>query len=429
MSSPRTRFMPADAGRSTLRRAGTLLAGSGGSQLIALGLAPLLTRLYDPHAFGALGMFTALTTLAASVASGGLENAIVIERDPEQSRIAFGLSLLLAAVCSCLTAALTWAAWRGGWLPEMPRAAVWLAGPSVLSLAAGNVLANRALSLERPAAVAAGRLLRGAGIGLAQTGLAAVSASGLSLIVGGLVGQLAALVVTAFLLGDTGSPRLGSVEERSALLRRHRTLLAWSSPQTLLNNLGNSAVPTMLGRAAGSAAVGAFTLANRVVMLPAITIGEAMRQSLLTSMSRIAHDDAALRQLTWRATVGLAVPLGAAAALAMIMGPAVFAVVFGPGWRAAGLDAGLLLAAQAAGMANIPSVTVITVRGWQRELFAFGAVTLPVRLAALWVALAGGATRGLAAWCALSALASIAVTAATLVRLRPPMPVFEEVSG
>ena len=421
--------MPAEPARVMLRRAGTLLAGSGGSQLIALGLAPLLTRLYDPYAFGAFGMFVAVTTLAASVATLGLENAIVIERDPEQARVAFGCCLVVATGIAILTAALTALAWRVGLLPELSADAAWLVGPSVLALAAGNVLANRALSLERPGAVAIGRLLRGAGVGVAQTALAAASASGLSLIEGGLAGQAVALAATAWMLRATPGPRLGSAGECRALLVRHRSLLAWSSPQNVLNSLGNSAVPAIVGRIAGDDAVGGFTLANRVVLLPAVTLGEAMRQSLLTSMSRVAHDDAALWRLTARTTLALAVPLGGLAAVAMLTGPALFALVFGPRWGDAGVDAGLLLIAQAAGMANIPAVTVIVVRGWQRALFAFGAITLPVRLACLAFAGSAGVVHGLAVWSALSAMSSLAVTVATLMRLRPRLVPLLEVHG
>ncbi len=421
--------MPADATAGALRRAGTLLAGSGGSQLIALGLAPLLTRLYDPHAFGAFGIFVAVTTLAASVATLGLENAVVIERDPEQARVAFGLSLGFAGCVAGSTAVAAWVAWRAGLLPELPPGAAWLVGPSVMALSSGGVLANRALRLERPGAVAIGRLLRGVGVGLAQTALAAGSATGLSLIEGGLAGQVLALAATAWLLRATPGPTLGSGAARAALLRDHRALLRWSSPQTLLNNFGNSAVPAILGGLAGDAAVGAFTLANRVVLLPAVTVGEAMRQSLLTSMSRIAHDDASLLRLTLRASLGLAAPLGLLAAMLVVSGPALFAVLFGPQWRGAGLDAGLLLAAGAAGMANIPAVTVITVRGWQRDLFAFGAVTLPIRLVALAAAGVAGVPAGLAAWSALSAAASVAVTLATLARLRAgTLPFLQEVA-
>ncbi len=410
-----------------VRRAGTLLVGSGGSQLVALGLAPLLTRLYDPHAFGTFGIFVAVTTLAASIGSLGLENALVIERDEGQARVAFGVSLVLAVGVACVATGLTAVAWLAGVL-ALPAHALGLVGPSVLALGWGQVLANRALSLDRPGAVAAGRLLRGAGVGIVQMALAWHAASGVSLIEGGLAGQALAAAATAWALRVTPGPRLGTRETRRRLATHHRTLLRWSAPQTLLNNLGNSAVPPIIGGVGGAASVGAFTLANRVVLLPAVTVGEAMRQSLLASMSRIAGDDVALRRMTARTSVALAVPLGLLAAVLLVVGPALFAVVFGARWHGAGFDAGLLMAAQAAGIANIPAVTVITVRGWQRSLFAFGTVTLPIRLAAL--ALAGSVTSALIAWCALSALASAAVTIATLVRLGPGTASrMEEVAG
>ena len=144
-----------------------------------------------------------------------------------------------------------------------------------------------------------------------------------------------------------------------------------------------------------------------------------MRQSLLASMSAIATDEVALRALVLRSGLAVAVPLGLLGIAGLVAGPALFALVFGARWRAAGLDAGLLLAAQAAGMANIPAVTAIVVRGWQRALFAFGAWTLPIRLGALAAGAMHGVLAGLTAWCVLSAASSVVVTLVTLARLRP----------
>jgi O-antigen/teichoic acid export membrane protein len=406
--------MPLRADR-TSRRLATLLVGSGGGQLIALCMAPVLTRLYDPAAFGTFGLFTAVATIAASAATLGLETVMVVERDARQARIAFGVGLVLSCA-SAVAVGLAGVALRdGGVLPDL--AWPWLLTPSVGALAAGQVLAGRALALERPEAVAAGRLLRGAGVGVGQAALALSGATGLSLILGGLAGQVAAVAATGWMLRRSPGPALGDAGTRRVLFTRHRRLLAWSAPQNLLNAVGNSAVPVIIAGYGGKEAVGAFTLANRVVQLPAVTIGEALRQSLLASMSAIGADDAALRAMTVRWFAAIVAPLGLLAAIGLVAGPPVFAFAFGAAWRGAGLDAGLLLAAQASGIANIPALTAATVRGWQRGLFVFNATTLPVRLWAC--ANAGGVAAGLEAWCALSVLSSLAVTAGTLARLRP----------
>ena len=394
-----------------LRRARLLLVGSVGSQGIALALAPLLTRLYGPAEFGVFGVFTAVTSLVASVASLGLEAAIVVERDPEQARFAYGLSLALAVAVTLAAAAVAVVAFIAGWTGGLPAPVLAMAPLSVLALAWGQVMVGRALALERAFAVAAGRFMRAAGVGVAQVALAAVAASGTALVIGAVVGQVAAAASVAFLLRRTPGPRAGAAGFR-AVVRRHGTLLGWSAPQTLLNNLGTSATPMVLASYFPDAVIGNFALASRVVQVPAVTLGEAMRQSLLKSASDVSGDAAALSRLLARSTVALGAVLGAAAVVGWYAAPPLFAVVFGERWRMAGTYAAWLLIGQAAGIANIPAVTAVTVCGLQRPFFLFQLVSLPVRLGALaWGAAAGDAALALASYALASVATSAAVTA------------------
>ncbi len=398
-------------GIRVLRRAGLLMAGSVGSQGIALALAPLLTRLYGPAEFGVLGVFTAVASLAASVASLGLDAAIVVERDPEQARFAYGLSLVLAAAAALLAAAVAVVAFMSGWTGNLPTPALAMVPLSVLALGWGQVMVGRALALERAFAVAAGRFMRAAGVGAAQVALAAISASGTALVAGAVLGQVAAAAAVAFLLRRTPGPRAGAAGFR-AVVRRHGTLLGWSAPQMLLNNLGVSATPMILASYFPDPVIGNFALANRVVQVPAVTLGEAMRQSLLKSASDVAGDAAALSRLLARSTIALGAVLAAAAAMGWYGAPALFAVVFGERWRVAGTYAAWLLIGQAAGIANIPAVTAVTVCGLQRPFFLFQLVNLPVRLGALaWGAAAGDAALALASYALASVATSAAVTA------------------
>jgi O-antigen/teichoic acid export membrane protein len=393
-----------------LRRAALLLVGSVGSQALAFALSPFLTRLYGPAAFGVFGVFTAATTLVASVASLGLEAAIVIERDPEGARFAYGLSLALAALVALATAAAVALARLAGWTGGMSPSVLAMVPLSVLALGWGQVAVGRALSLDRAFAVAGGRFMRAAGVGIAQIALASVARTGGCLVAGALVGQVAACATVGVLLRRSAGPLVGFAGF-GRVVRRHRRLLAWSAPQTLLSNLGASAVPVALAGRFPDPVVGAFSLANRTVQVPAVTLGEAMRQSLLKSASDVAHDPAALFGLLARATAMLALALGAAAVAGWDLAPALFALVFGEPWRTAGSFAALLLVAQAAGIANIPAVTAVTVCGLQRPFFAIQAASTAMRLAALaWGEATGDAWLALACFAAASALTSAAVS-------------------
>lgn len=402
----------------------TLLGGSAGGQALALGLAPLLTRLYDPRAFGILGLFVAVTTIAASVASLGLEQAVVLETDPRESRRAFGLSLLLASAIATAATIAGLAVCGTGLVRDSSLPAALLLLPAVLLAATSQILAAHALAIEAPRAVAALRFLRAAGVGGAQLALALVlPRTGLALVAGAILGQALAIAAVLPLLAHRPGPILGDLDAIRRLLARHRTLLAWSTPQTLLNSAGNALIPISIGRLSGAAAVGDVSLASRVTLLPAITLGEAMRQSMLATMSRLP-DASALGALARRATLLLALLLVPSAIAFAFAAPDLFEFVFGSRWRSAGIEAGWLLAAQAAGIVNIPALTVITVRRWQHPHLVFQACTIPLRIAGLVIAgLEAGPQAAIAAYAVLSIAASLALTTVVLVRLAPPAPV------
>ena len=393
------------------RKLGTLLAGSAGGQAAALATAPLLARLYGLHAFGLYAVLAAATALAASIASLGVESAILLSRDPAERNDAYGASVLVALFVAAI-ATLIGLAWP---LPGCPRSLMLLLGPSVFALGVGRAAANQALALDRHRAVATGRFLRSAGAGVVQLALAVAAPTALSLAAGAVIGQALAAVATVAMIGRAGLPRLPSRANLRELAWRHQALLRWSAPQTLLNAFGNAVVPILVARCFGADAAGCFALANRVVQIPAATIGEALRQTLLSTMARQANDESALLATTRRWSGGLLLGLGAATVLFAAIAEPLFALVFGPRWENAGVIASLLLAAEMAGISNIPAVTAIVVRMWQRELFAFQAAQLPFRVGA--ILLATTATDAIAAWSALSFLGSLTVSGFVLRRL------------
>ena len=392
-------------------RLGTLLAGSAGGQAAALATAPLLARLYGLHAFGLYGEWAAAAVLAASVASLGVEQAILLCRDGGERDDAYGASVLMALLVAILATAIGLALP----LPGCDRTLMLLLGPSVFALGLGRAAANQALALDNHRAVAVGRFLRSAGAGAVQLGFAVWAPTALSLAVGAAVGQALAALATIALVGRAGLPRLPSRQNLRELAWRHQALLRWSAPQTLLNAVGNACVPILLARCFGAEAAGAWALANRVVQIPAATIGEALRQTLLSAMARDAADDRALlaRCRTWSG--GLLLGGGAAVLLFAAVAQALFGLVFGARWGGAGVLAALLLAAEMAGICNVPAATAIVVRVWQRELFAFQAALLPLR--ALAIILAPTVTDAIAAWSVLSILGSVSISGCVLRRL------------
>ena len=88
---------------SFARNVSLLAGGTALSQVLAILVSPILTRIYMPSDFGALQIFIALMSLVVVAAAGRYEVALLLPED-EQSAIDV---LAVATLCVCLTTLLT----------------------------------------------------------------------------------------------------------------------------------------------------------------------------------------------------------------------------------------------------------------------------------------------------------------------------------
>jgi O-antigen/teichoic acid export membrane protein len=68
-----------------LRRMAMLSGGTLAGQLLVVASSPILTRLYDPPAFGALAVFSSLLAIFVIASAFRYEFAIPIARDEEEA--------------------------------------------------------------------------------------------------------------------------------------------------------------------------------------------------------------------------------------------------------------------------------------------------------------------------------------------------------
>lgn len=89
-------------------------SGTAGAQAISLAFAPVITRIYGPEAFGLLGTFTALVSVAAPAAALAFPIAIVLPKDDRDALGLVRLSLVLSLAVALLATILL--ALGGDWL-------------------------------------------------------------------------------------------------------------------------------------------------------------------------------------------------------------------------------------------------------------------------------------------------------------------------
>ncbi len=338
----------------------TLLSGSS----IALGLSylaqPLLTRLYTPEAFGVLDAFVALASLLFVLGTLRYEDALLLPHDEAEARglLRLAIRILLGISLLCLMLSLPGRLLlaRAGevaladWLP-------WL-GPALLLMGGGRLAELWLMRREAFRTLSAGTALRAATTTTLRlaAGLPPLQAGAAGLIGGFLGGHLSALLFYGRRL-RCQTPTTSDAPPLTALARRYRRFPLFTLPAALLNAL-SMRLPFLLLLAFFDARVlGFFGRAFMVLSVPLGLVGGATGQVFFVRAAEARHGGglAALTLRVYRRLlqVGLYPVL-----LLMLLGPDLFAFVFGQPWHTAGQYAvwiapWLLLAALASPLSRL----------------------------------------------------------------------------
>ena len=359
----------------------TILAGTATGQAIALLAAPVLSRLYTPSDLGVLTVVTALAAALTPVAAMRLELAVPLPKSEHDALRLVRLGLISAgttAVAGTVVVAVSrdWIADRftnahlASWL--------WFV-PAVGATMASFLLLNQlAIRHRRYGAVGRRNLLSSACNVTTQLGAGLAGLRPGGLVVGLAVGQLVG--ATSLLAG--ANLRKQHDEDRtrtplSGLLVRYRRFPLLLAPAGLLNTLGLQLPPLLVAYLYGSAAAGWLGLAQRVLVLPVMLVGQAVAQVYLGELSRdVRMQGDRTRSLFMRTSARLAVVALVGVLPLLVLGPHLFGMVFGQSWIRSGSFAQALALGLGAQMVSSPLSQTLIVLGRQRAQLALDAMRL-----------------------------------------------------
>jgi len=337
---PRSTF-----GRNVL----TLASGTALAQAIPVFASPVLTRLFDPAAFGVLAVYLAVVTIGAVAVTGRYELAVLIPREDEEARdllaVAVALSVGLSLLAASVLLLLYWPLAGRLPLPPVPRWA--LVVPFGILLTAvfqslGYWLNRRAR--YRP--LVTSRVSQsGAMFGTQLTGGALGAASG-ALVGGHVTGQLvgiAVLVRNAFRLdGQLLRAVSWTSMKRAAFV--HRRFPFFIVPGHVANATSSQLPTILLASFFGPAVAGLYSLAERVLVLPTSLIGSSIGDVYRQEAAETYHRLGNCRELYLRTLKRLAMIAVVPCGIVIAAGPWLFAFAFGAEWRDAGAIASILAA-------------------------------------------------------------------------------------
>ncbi len=352
----------------------TLVTGAAAAQAVLLLARPVLTRLYPAEAFGLLSVFVAPAYLLATVGTLRYEDAVAVparDRDgaglavlAAAGGLAVALGLALTAPARAQVAAALGAPELAPLLPLVPVVVGTLAAANAAQAWLARVGAYRVLSL---AAVVQSALVVGVQLAWPER-----DASGL--VLGTALGAAAFAGVLAVAAVRTGVARDLRWPELGALARRWRRFPQLGLPASALVQLAARLPPLVLVASFGPTVVGHFAIAVASVSVPVGLVADAAGQVFAVrgaEAQRAGRLGPLVERVHGRLVAAVAFPVLAVA----LLGPDLFAFVFGEPWRPSGLYARVLSPWLLLGAVGAPLTRAFDVTERQRDELLSGAAT------------------------------------------------------
>ncbi len=373
--------------RDFLRPVATLLTGTTLAQLVVYAARPLLTRLFSPEEFGALGFYAGVVAVIASLSTGKYEDALVLPRDDGQASSLAAAAVIATVVTSVAVAVVIPFRTSMESLVSSAEAIDLLAFVPASVLFVGLARTGDAWLTRNQlfGSVARGRVVHAFTTVPAQAGggFAGLTAVGL---VGGLVaGQFA----QAFYYGTaalraripTGllAPSLREIRRAAA---RYRRFAVFGAPATTLNTASVQLPALLLLFFFDAAVLGNYAVGYSALAVPLTLLGSAVAQVYFVQATEARHTGT-LPDLTgevFKRLVAIGIyPIAAVA----LTGPELFRFVFGASWSTAGTYASYLAPWVFFVFVSSPLSKLLDIFEKQKALFLFNASLLVSRGCAL----------------------------------------------
>jgi O-antigen/teichoic acid export membrane protein len=365
------------------------MSGAATAQLVNLAVAPLLTRLYGPAAYGELGIFIAILSVLSAFAAFGYPPAIVLARSDEEARALWTLSVGF-----------------GGAVAAVVLFFLLIFESDIRSLA--HLGSDPFLLFLIPVIVwfealfQAGQqwLIRLQRYGFNATVLVFQAVvSGVVKVVGGVVHPTGTMLVATALLAVPLNAatflvalrqfgvRLSTTEcsstELKSVARKYIDFPFYRMPQSLVYVLGQMLPLIVVNSVFGVTAAGYLALTTSVLGAPTQILGKVVNDVFTPTVARTERDGQPILDLTLHVIAALGCVSILPFAIVIVFGPQLFGLVFGERWTPAGEYARWLTFAALSSLCSKPMFTTLVVLRRQGFLLVVGLASIVLRLGSL----------------------------------------------
>jgi O-antigen/teichoic acid export membrane protein len=322
------------------RNVATLSLGTALAQAIPILISPILTRLYNPHDFGELTLFTSLTALLCVVASLRYEIAILLPEKDEDAQLLARLSGKIAIVLVlALTLALPfWYLANNYHQTNSFHSLYWLAPVSVFLLAIGQIQSNWLSRKRNYKNMAASRFSQSAGNALVALGNGALGMGYWGLGIATVVGQLCTVLYSYRATGSSIYNRLFTTPFKvfKPIAARYQNFPRYNAPHAFIDSVTNNGINFFIDFLMGGVITGFYGFSFRILKAPSSLVSGAVYQVFYQKVVELHSKQQDIRPHVLKLFMQLfflaLVPFG----ILFVFGPDIFAFAFGSQWREAG---------------------------------------------------------------------------------------------
>lgn len=325
----------------------TLATGTTLAQAIPVAISPILTRIYTPEDFGVLSIFMAASAILGSIISGKYEIAIMLPKHTDKAFkifqlcciIVFSLSIILFVLIIFFKTEIAL-------FLKSPEVENWLilTPISVFSIGVYNALKIFNTRVKNFKEIAISNVYKSAGGGFTQLGLGALSYGVFGLIGGQIISYLGGggILVKSIL---NYFPIKHFIDFRTAknLLFRYCKFPLYTLPGTLLNVTNLNILSFLISGIFSTQILGFYALANRMLGLPSVVIGQNIGQVYFQKMTETKNKGGDTKKIfsnSFKKLLLLSVPIFTFAYLTI---EPLFVFVFGSNWYSSGQYAKILI--------------------------------------------------------------------------------------
>lgn len=354
---------------TTFKNLSALVSGTVLAQLVPIIVMPLLTRVFEPQAFGVLTVFVGIASTISIAACLRFEVGIPQAEDDSSAKNIFVLSLLLLAVLAAILSIV--AGFSQSYLYDMfnleRSSSLGFFCLVIISFLCSGIMhasINRSIRLSDFYGIAFGKIIIATVYALTQL-LLGVLAVPTGLILGYVAGQIFGAIYffrksISWFPSDLNQVRFSEIKLKAI---EYKNLPLYSAPSAVIDAFCSTLPVLVVAARYDLVTAGMLGLAIRILGLPASLISLSVSQVIF---QKIASNDGFrpgfIRNIIIRSICGLALIIIPFTLVIYLFGPGIFALIFGEEWRLAGVYAGILMIGVAIQFLASPNSVVLTLK-------------------------------------------------------------------